>query len=131
MIPLYPEKLPEKINSVDKFPFSFTAGKRIKTELESQMSQIDSRINKIVDHFVINDMPIAHYILKVTRDKSDLKKLSKAIDRLADLVTAQDEISSKINVIKTLESDPIWFTCSFSDYSDEIDNDINSILDNR
>lgn len=126
----YPEKIPEGISSIDKFPFSIKAGKSVKSDLENQLHQIESRIEKIIDHFIFQDIPIVMYILKATRDKNDLKKLSKAIDRIADLVQAEDNISSRLNVINILEADPTWFASTFSDYSDEIDRDL-SFINNK
>jgi hypothetical protein len=127
----YPERIPEGISSIDTFPFSFNSGKGAKRNLESQLEQINSRIDKIVEHFVFNDIPIIHFVLKATNQKSDLKKLAKAIDRLADLVSVQEELSNKLAVINALEADPVWFTTTFSDYSSEIDRDLSDIIDNQ
>lgn len=127
----YPEKIPEGISSIDTFPFSIKAGKSAKNEIENQLNAINDRIDKIVDHFIFSDIPILMYVLKATRQKSDLKKMAKAIDRLADLVQAQDDLSSRLNVINTLEADPTWFASTFSDYSDEIDRDLSFIIDNK
>lgn len=124
----YPEKIPEGIGSIDLFPFSFNAGKNAKKELSSQLDTVNSRINKIVDHFVFDDMPILNLVLRVTNQKSDLKKMAKAIDRLADLVEIQQNISSRLNVLSIIESDPVWFTSTFSDYSSEIDSDLSKII---
>ena len=110
--------------------FSFNSGKNAKRNLETQLEQINSRVEKIVDHFVFNDIPIVHFVLKATSQKNDLKKLSKAIDRLADLVQIQEELSNKLAVINALEADPVWFTTTFSDYSAEIDRDLSDIIDN-
>lgn len=126
----YPEKIPDGIDSINTFPFSFNSGKSAKKSLENQLQQIDSRIEKIVDHFVFNDIPIIHFILKATSQKSDLKKMAKAIDRLADLVSVHEELSNKLAVINALEADPVWFTTTFSDYSAEIDKDLSDIVDN-
>lgn len=125
----YPEKIPEGIGSIDLFPFSFSAGKTAKKELTSQLETVNSRIHKIVEHFVFDDMPILTLVLKVTNEKSDLKKMAKAIDRLADLVEIQQNISSRLNVLNLIESDPVWFTSTFSDYSSEIDTDLSKIIE--
>lgn len=127
----YPEKIPTGISSIDKFPFSIKAGKTAKNDLENQLDSINDRIDKIVQHFVFSDIPILMYVLKATRERSDLKKMAKAIDRIADLVKAQDDISSRLNVINTLEADPAWFASTFSDYSDEIDRDLSFIINNE
>jgi hypothetical protein len=127
----YPERIPEGITSIDTFPFSFSSGKNAKRNLENQLEQINSRVEKIIEHFTFNDIPIVHFVLKATNQKSDLKKLSKAIDRLADLVQVQEELSNKLAVINALEADPVWFTSTFSDYSAEIDRDLSDIIDNH
>lgn len=127
---LYPEKIPEGLSSVETFPFSIKAGKNAAKQIESQLSSINDRIDKIVDHFVYGDVPILMYVLKVTRQKSDLKKMAKAIDRLADLVEVQSNLESRLSVISVLESDPVWFATTFSDYSDEIDRDLSFIINN-
>lgn len=127
----YPERIPEGITSIDTFPFSFSSGKNAKRNLENQLEQINSRVEKIIEHFTFNDIPIVHFVLKATNQKSDLKKLSKAIDRLADLVQVQEELSNKLSVINALEADPVWFTSTFSDYSAEIDRDLSDIIDNH
>jgi hypothetical protein len=127
----YPEKIPEGLSSIDTFPFSVKAGKLAKKDIESQLDAVNSRIDKIVDHFIFSDTPILMFILRLTDKKSDLKKLSKALDRVADLVEVQSDLNSRLSVLKVLESDPNWFATTFSDYSDEIDRDISFIIDNK
>lgn len=127
----YPEKIPEGLSSIDKFPFSISAGKSAKKDIQLQLDNINNRIDKIVDHFIFSDVPILMFILRATNQKSDLKKLAKAIDRIADLVEMQSDLNQRLSVINILESDPTWFTSTFSDYSDEIDRDISYIIDNK
>jgi hypothetical protein len=127
----YPEKIPEGLSSIDTFPFSVKAGKLAKKDIESQLDAVNSRIDKIVDHFIFSDTPILMFILRLTDKKADLKKLSKALDRVADLVEIQSDLNSRLSVLKVLESDPNWFATTFSDYSDEIDRDISFIIDNK
>ena len=124
----YPEIIPEGIGSIDLFPFSFNAGQNVKKELTSQLDLVNSRMQKIIEHFVFDDMPVLMLILKVTSEKSDLKKMAKAIDRLADLVEIQETLNSRLNVLNLVESDPIWFTSTFSDYTSEIDKDLSEII---
>lgn len=124
----YPEIIPEGIGSIDLFPFSFNAGKNAKRELTSQLDLVNSRMQKIIEHFVFDDMPVLMLILKVTNQKSDLKKIAKAVDRLADLVEIQETLNSRLNVLNLVESDPIWFTSTFSDYASEIDKDLSEII---
>jgi len=126
----YPDKIPDGLKSIELFPFSFNAGKNARKDLQSQLELVNNRIDKIIEHFVFDDVPIVHFILKTTNQKSDLKKLAKAIDRLGDLVEIQLQLSSRLNVLNLIEADPVWFTSTFSDYTNEIDRDLNDILDN-
>jgi len=123
-VSIYPEKIPENLSSIDVFPFSFSAARSAKKEISSQLEQINSRIQKIVDHFVYDDIPILHFVMRATNKKADLKQLSKALDRLADLVEIQSDLISRSNVLSLLETDPTWFTTTFSDYSSEINDDL-------
>lgn len=126
----YPEKIPEGLPNLDIFPFSVKASKTARKDIEFQLDQVNSRIEKIIEHFVYSDIPILSYVLKVTTQKSELKKMAKAIDRLADLVSIQEDLSSRLQVVKLLETDPAWFAATFSDYSSEIDSDLSNIIDN-
>lgn len=125
----YPEKIPQGVGSINTFPFSFDAARSAKRDLETQLDNINDRVNKIVHHFVYDDIPIINYILRLTTKKSDLKKLSKAIDRLADLAEIQEQLSSRLAVINAVEADPTWLTSTFADYSKEIDKDLMSIFE--
>lgn len=126
----YPEKIPDGISSIESFPFSFTAGKNARKEIQSQLENVNARVNKILEHFIYDDIPVLHFILRATTQKADLKKIAKAVDRLADLVEIQEDLNARMNVIKLLEADPSWFTSTFSDYSQEIDRDLSDIIDN-
>ena len=60
--------------------------------------------------------------------KSDLKKLAKAMDRLADLIEVYEEAQSKLSVIEAVQKDPNWFAWTFGDFSQEIDQDIEQLF---
>lgn len=128
----YPEQIPNSLNAVyDNFKFSFSMVNDTFKELQEHHSNLDARISQIVDSekFFINGFPVLKNILMLSPKKNDLKKLSKALDRLADLVEAFDSLESKINLIETVRQDPHWFAGAFGDFSSEIPNDINIISD--
>lgn len=114
---------------IDKFNFSFRMVSEVKSNIESQISNIDSRINKIVDHFTIGDIPVLKLVLNMNPEKQELKKLSKAIDRLSELVDLQNSLNSKLAVVNAAESDPDWFALSFGDFESEVDQTLKQILD--
>jgi hypothetical protein len=73
-------------------------------------------------------MPVVTAILNITRSKNDLKKLAKALDRIADIVEVLDSLKEKLTVIKVAEKNPNWFMSAFGDFSTDIDKTIESIL---
>lgn len=125
----YPEKIPNSASSqVKNFYFNLDSSKLVKNELETQITSLDDRINKIVDHFTLDDIPIIRFILGQSHDKSELKKLSKALDRVADLVEVKDKLIEKLQVIKTAEKDPNWFALTFGDFSSDVELGLENIL---
>jgi len=121
----YPEKIP-KVSKIDNFYFNLRNSQFIKSELESQIETLDSRIDKIIEHFSVDDFPIIRAILNFTEDRDNLKNISKALDRIADLIAAKNSLIPKLKVIETAEQDPNWFAMTFGDFSADIELDIDS-----
>lgn len=118
----------KNLDVIKKFNFSFDMVNKTKTDIKQQHDIIKERIDKIINHFTVDDVPILSYILHVTNSRSELKKLSKAIDRLADLVDTSNILSNKLKVIETAESDPNWFASAFGDFDQEIDNALENLF---
>jgi hypothetical protein len=116
------------LNNIGKFNFSFAMASKVKENLQEQLSTVESRIEKIVDHFTLNDAPILRFILNMNPDRDDLKKLSKALDRLSDLVQLHSSLSSKMAVVSTAEDDPNWFALAFGDFEEDVDKGIQDIF---
>jgi len=115
----YPEKLP-KSSPIKSFYFNLDSASESKGEIKNQISLLDDRI--------FDDMPIIRFILNMTHDKEVLKGLSKALDRVSDLVEHHDNLSSKIKIIEHAENDPSWFAYTFGDFSSNIDKDLENIF---
>ena len=118
----------KKLDKIKKFNFSFDMASKTKSELQQQRDTVKERIDKIVNHFTIDDVPILSYILHVTSSRVELKKLAKAIDRLADLVEINTSLNNKLKVIEAAETDPNWFALAFGDFDQEIDSDLEKFL---
>jgi len=69
----------KELDKIKKFNFSFDMVSKSKGELQEQRDAVKERIDKIVGHFTIDDVPILSYILHVTSSRVELKKLSKAL----------------------------------------------------
>lgn len=108
------------------FNFSFSMAAKALADIEEEHSNLDQRVSSIIDSekFYINGFPVLKSVMTLNPSKSDLKKLSKALDRLADLVEIFDNLERKMTVLKTIQSDPNWFAWTFGDFSDEVDQDL-------
>jgi|688.fasta_scaffold775105_2 hemoglobin-like flavoprotein len=113
---------------IKTFQFNLDSSNETKKEIKSQLSSIDERISKIIEHFQIDDFPVVQVLLNMTHDKETLKGLSKALDRVADLVEVKDNLLAKLKVIEHAETDPSWFASTFGDFSEDLDNQIQHIL---
>jgi len=123
----HPEKIPESV-SYDRFPFSAKASLEIQSELQTQLSTLNERIDKIASNVLVGDMPLIRFVLQTSHDRSELKKFAKAVDRVADLIEAVDQLESKLKIIETAQKDPQWFAFAFGDFSQEIEKDIDDIF---
>lgn len=123
----YPERIPQSA-PIRNFQFNLDLAADAKAEIKSHISNLEERIEKIIQAFAIDDMPIIRFIINMTHDKDTLKGLAKALDRVADLVEHHDNLSSKFRVIEQAEQDPSWFAYTFGDFSSSIDNDIKDIF---
>jgi|688.fasta_scaffold51740_3 hypothetical protein len=127
----YPEKIPN--SKIQNFTFSFQQALSAQKDLENEHENLDKRISNIVDSekFYINGFPVLKNILMLSPKRNELKKLARAIDRLADLVEVFDTVEEKLSVIKTLHKDPNWFAWTFGDHSIDFDQEISSIINSQ
>jgi alpha/beta superfamily hydrolase len=110
--------------NVPNFYFSFQQAQSVKDDLKKEVDSFEERISSIVDSekFFINNFPVLKQILTLSPDPSDLKKLAKALDRLAHITQSYKEVSSKYHAIETLTQNPHWFAGSLGDFSQEVEN---------
>lgn len=117
-------------NSLDSFNFSFKMVKETKKELQSTYDTLNDRIEKILDseNFFISNLPVLRSIMGLSPSSEELKKLAKALDRLADLNDAFSQISKKMDVINGITQDPDWFTWAFGDFARDVDDAIQTMF---
>jgi hypothetical protein len=101
---------------------------KLKADLQTQLQTLNERIDKIASNVLVGDMPLIRFVLQTSHDRSELKKFAKAVDRVADLIEAVDQLESKLKIIETAQKDPQWFAFAFGDFSQEIEKDINDIF---
>jgi len=114
--------------SFEKFTFSMKLAAETGKDISKKVDTLNERIEKISDTITINEMPIIKAILNVTRSKSDLKKLAKALDRLSDIIELHDSLKNRLAVIEAVQNDSRWFVSSFADFEQDIDKTIEQIM---
>jgi len=127
----YPESIPPSAKlAIDNFNFSFSLANKAKSEIEKEHSALSERIENIVESekFFISGIPVLKSILALNPSKVDLKKLAKATARLSELIDQHSELENKLNLIKTVNDNPHWFAWTFGDFSQELDQDIDSLF---
>lgn len=124
----YPEKIPNSLSPIKSFYYNLDQSKDTKNQIESKLFTLEERIEKIVDHFTLNDMPVVRFILNISEDKQELKNIAKALDRVADLIEIRNQLLPKLQVIKLAETDPNWFANTFGDFSADLDLNLNQFI---
>lgn len=113
---------------ITSFTFSMETANKSKEEIFTKVKALSDRIDKIVNQFTIDDMPILKPILNITHSKNDLKRLSKAIDRVADIIEIHDALENKLKVLELAQSEPHWFAAAFGDFEKDIDSAIDKLI---
>lgn len=126
----YPEKIPSNVNKINSFKFSFSNANVEKERLTESFDNVADRIEQIAnsEKFFINGVPIIKSLMGLNPTKNDFKKLSKALDRLADLVEIRNNLNTKLTVHDVINENPNWFIETFGDFSSEIDDDIEQLF---
>lgn len=110
------------------FTFSLKLAVEAKKDISEKVDVLSERIDRIVEHFTIEDIPIIKAILNITHSRKDLKKLAKALDRVADIIEHHDALTQKLKVIELAEKEPNWFASAFGDFQGDIDSTISNLL---
>ena len=71
------------------------------------------------------------FILNISEDKEEIKKVAKALDRVADLIDAKNKILPKLQLITTAEQDPNWLAMAFGDFSMDVDLELDDIANGK
>lgn len=103
---------------------------KASNEIQESYDAISERITAIVESekFYVSGIPVLKNILMLGGNKNDLKKLAKALSRLADLVEIHEKLEAKLSLIKVINDDPHWFAWAFGDFSKDVDAGIDSIF---
>jgi hypothetical protein len=121
--------MPEQYDKdMTSFTFSLKLALEAKKDISEKVDMLSERIDRLVEHFTIEDIPIIKPILNITHSRKELKKLAKALDRVADIIEHHDALTQKLKVIELAEKEPNWFAAAFGDFQGDIDSTISDLL---
>lgn len=124
----HPEQLPT--DTKNNFLFSFSSVATAQSEIQKEFDALNERIQAIVESekFHVQNFPVLRNIIALQPDKAELKKLSKALDRLGDLMESYATLNARLNMVKMMQEHPTWFTSTFADYEGEIDRSLDKFF---
>lgn len=99
------------------------------TEIDSKLEHLDARIQKIVEAFPVNNMPLMEFVLNFTQDPEELEPFAKGLTRAAVLLKAKKELYTKRTTLASLKDHPSWFMGELNDFSVEIEEMISTTLE--
>jgi hypothetical protein len=98
-----------------------------REELETRMKELGGQISRIIEKMQIDDNPVLVPILHLTKKRSALEKLARALNRVAPLVDEYDRLHKRMTVLEVASEDPGWLAACLGDFS----TDFQSLFDKR
>lgn len=120
----HPESMPEVLpfEGEDSFTFNLRANANAVKEIESEISQLEDRIQRLTrrPETHISGMPILSHLVGLTQDAAELRNLGKALIRVAELTPKLQELYKRKSIIELAKEDPRWLMATFADFSQEV-----------
>lgn len=105
---------------IDRFTVDLTQLGNAREELDARMKELNGQISRIIEKMTIDDCPILMPILNLTKKRSQLEKLARALNRVAPLVDEYDKLHKRLHVLEVAADDPGWLAASLGDFSTDI-----------
>jgi len=125
----YTDTRPEDSGVIETFTFSTKLIPDTKANIDLQLEALNARLENLVDKCKVDYQdgryPILAKILDVSRDRTELERLSKGLQIVASFIEEFDVLRERQNVLAMAQKDPGWFAAAFGDF----DKDINHFLD--
>lgn len=102
---------------INRFTVDLTQLGGARDELETRMKELGDQISRLIERMKIDDTPILVPILHLTKKRSALEKLARALNRVAPLVDEYDRLHKRLHVIEVATEDPGWFASCLGDFS--------------
>ena len=118
----------DKKNEADTaFTFSFARALETKKDIKLQLEAAEARIERFVTEVRLDGHPIIGAILSVSHDPDDLRKVAAALERVADIIPAIDELQGQVTMIELASKNPDKFKGMFGSFDDEIDSFLSTL----
>lgn len=118
---IQPDDSPFKNKKIDRFTISLKIAAKQLKDITLQIDAKEERVKRIVDNVRVGDHPVIAYILSITKDREDLERIAKALNRIAPEVAEIQELQTKQVLLKMALERPHEFALMLGDFSSEID----------
>lgn len=110
-------KISHRKFNLNPSPHSLEEKKRLhqqKTDLENRIDRLSHDLNtsQPVDQFMV------FVIQQFSKQPNDLALMAKALERIASLIPALNEVNKKIELMEAIEKQSDWITSVYGDFHD-------------
>lgn len=109
------------MDQVPSFKFSFARTKEAEKDIDLQINAIETFLDKITRGVEINGHPVVGYILQLTHEEPDLKRLGEALIKVAPHIKKLDDLKRRKDLFELAAKEPHWLQWAFGDFEAELD----------
>lgn len=101
---------------IDKFTIDLSQVGAVRAELKERMEELSGQITKVVERMKIDDNPVLIPILNITKKRSALEKLARALNRVAPLIDEFEKLDHRLTCLQVAADEPGWLAASLGDF---------------
>jgi hypothetical protein len=101
---------------IDKFTIDLSQVGHVKAELKERMEELSGQISKVVERMKIDDNPVLIPILNMTKKRSALEKLARALNRVAPLIDEFEKLDHRLTCLQVASDEPGWLAATLGDF---------------
>lgn len=102
---------------IEKFTIDLSTVETQRDTIKEKMDQLGEQISNIVHKVVIDDVPILMPIFQVTKERRQLEKLARALNRAAPLLEELEKLNRRKHLLDIAVEEPGWMAATLGDFS--------------
>jgi hypothetical protein len=107
-----------KDKPIQRFTVDLGSVEEMRDDIKSKMDQLGEQISGLVHKVVIDDVPILMPIFSITKERRDLEKLARALNRVAPLMEEMEKLNRRKHLLDIAVEEPGWMAATLGDFSE-------------